>query len=419
MTRRALRRRRARVLGVVVLSVGAAAGCNVLTGMSDDYKLVECGGDCGADVGSPETSSSDGAVDGGQDVTPRGDAACTEGTSRCEDGKVVTCSGGSLVTTSCSSGTFCFEGACVTNRSCHGEAGAAPACGEAGTDDCCATGAVPGGSFRRSYDGVYATDAGNFAFLSAFELDDYEITVARFRAFVHARDENDGGLAGMGTQMHPPDVGSGASGISSGFTGWQSEFTTHLAPSTAALETALACDPTANYSPDPGHNDDRPMNCLSFYDALAFCIWDGGRLPTDAEWNYAAAGGDEQRVFPWSVPASDTTFDDQHAAWRCIPVPAGGCLEALVRPGLLSAGRGKWGQYDLSGNVTEWTLDPFCDFGACTNCVDTCPANTTARALRSEPLGGSTSASGFVVSARNPGDPTARYPDTGARCARK
>lgn len=66
-----------------------------------------------------------------------------------------------------------------------------------------------------------------------------------------------------------------------------------------------AFSPTQNY----------PINCVNWYEAYAFCIWDGGFLPTVAEWNYAAVGGSEYRFFPWSVPPEAIAIDCTYASY--------------------------------------------------------------------------------------------------------
>jgi formylglycine-generating enzyme required for sulfatase activity len=48
-----------------------------------------------------------------------------------------------------------------------------------------------------------------------------------------------------------------------------------------------------------GANEALPINCVHWYDAFQFCAWDGGWLPTEAEWEMAAAGGAENRRYPW------------------------------------------------------------------------------------------------------------------------
>jgi formylglycine-generating enzyme len=229
------------------------------------------------------------------------------------------------------------------------KAGTAPSCkelratcGAKGNDDCCKSLVVPGGTFNRGYDGILYKEANHPATVSDFYLDKYEITVGRFRAFVNA---------GLGTQTTPPAEGSGAHPKIAG-SGWSSRWNAQLALDTAGLKAALKCDAAfGTWTDTLGSNENKPIECLDWYTAFAFCAWDGGRLPTYAEWNYAASGGSEHRYYPWSVPPTSEAIDDSYAVYcggACIPQNVGSKSPK---------GDGKWGQSDLGGNAWEWTLD--------------------------------------------------------------
>jgi formylglycine-generating enzyme len=242
--------------------------------------------------------------------------------------------------------------------------------------------------------------------VSGFDLDVYEVTVGRFRVFVNA---------GKGTQANPPAAGDGAHPkINS--SGWDSTWNTNLAATTAALKTELACDAAyPAWTDTPGANETRPINCVTWYDAFAFCAWDGGRLPTEAEWNYAAAGGMDQRIYPWGA-----TIDATRASYNCGGAGPGkaNCTFANMLPvGSKPLGDGKWGHADLAGNVWEWTLDwsatPY-RLTTCNDCADLqVTANKTFR-------GGGFPNEDFyqVTSVRLEDTPLDRDYDVGFRCAR-
>jgi formylglycine-generating enzyme required for sulfatase activity len=260
---------------------------------------------------------------------------------------------------------------------------------------------VPGGTFYRGYDGVDYTDKSYPATVADFYLDKYMITVGRFRQFVNA---------GMGSQASPPASGAGAHPMIPG-SGWSSAWNTNLPANTASLK-AVKCIGNAylvNWTDTAGSNERQPMNCIDWYEAFAFCAWDGGRLATDAEWNYAASGGSEQRYYPWSSPATSTTIDDSYAVY------CGGSCSGTQNVGSKSPkGDGKWGQSDLAGNVWEWNLDWYASpyTNPCNNCADLTSASY--RVVR----GGyfDNGASYLRSASRNSDGPVSVY--VGARCAR-
>jgi formylglycine-generating enzyme required for sulfatase activity len=291
----------------------------------------------------------------------------------------------------------------------------APTCGPAGTSPCCASSVVSGGTFYRGFDvgtdGMFPIMA-NSATLSDFRLDTYEVTVGRFRQFVNA---------GMGTQATAPPPGAGARALNgmANQGGWDPTWNASLVANTAALIAGLSCDAQyQSWTDTPGANESLPINCITWFEAMAFCVWDGGFLPTDAEWNYAAVGGAAQRAFPWSSPASAVAIDCSDANYStgtttCVNPPNGG-----VNPvGSESPqGDGAWGQADLAGNLYEWNLDY--DSGSPINPCNDC-ANLVASAMRRVRGGYFFNLPALVRGATYSSDtPASRTNSTGVCCAR-
>jgi formylglycine-generating enzyme required for sulfatase activity len=237
--------------------------------------------------------------------------------------------------------------------------------------------------------------------VSDFNLDKYEITVGRFRVFVNA---------GLGTQNAPPAQGCGEHPKIAG-SGWSSRWNAHLAPDTAGLKAALKCDAVfGTWTDTPGNNENKPIECLDWYTAFAFCAWDGGRLPTYAEWNYAASGGSEHRYYPWSVPPTSETIDDSYAVY-------GPTTSTAVVGSRSPKGDAKWGQADLAGNVWEWSLDWYHGGVYAKNCVDCADFDDyTIRVIR----GGDfyTDAVNLLTTERLYHAPNQPDFGVGARCAR-
>jgi formylglycine-generating enzyme len=278
-------------------------------------------------------------------------------------------------------------------------------------ESCCTSLNVVGGTFLRSYDGATFTDAAHPATVSAFRLDKYEVTVGRFRRFVEAVVAGWGPPNGAGKHTHL-NGGTGLNGGTEG--GWDPSWTALLATTPAAWTTNLQCGyPYDTWTASAGADESLPINCENWYEAYAFCIWDGGFLPTEAEWNYAAAGGSDQRVYPWSNPPSAPTADYTYASYDCLGDSCS--FQDILFVGSDPTGDGKWGQSDLGGNVAEWNLDIQAPY---TTPCDDC-ASLGAGPNRSIRGGGFNSdLTGLLAAGRDANTPDTRNEIYGIRCAR-
>jgi formylglycine-generating enzyme required for sulfatase activity len=291
---------------------------------------------------------------------------------------------------------------------------------EANSESCCTSLEVPGGTFYRTY--TYYDDSpideADPATVSGFRLDKYLVTVGRFRQFVAAW--NAGWLPAAGSGKHTfLNGGNGLNAPGGGYEpGWVPTDNGNIAPTNANL----ACYNFPTWTNTAGTEENLPINCVNWYEAFAFCIWDGGFLPSEAEWGYAAAGGSEQREYPWG--STDPGRGFQYAIYDCYyPYPSGSncggavSVASIAPVGTAIAGAGLWGQLDMAGEVGEWNLDGYALYAnPCTDCADFTDA--LYRVYRGGNFDYLTAPVDLRGSSRSQGDPSGSVSFIGFRCAR-
>ena len=157
---------------------------------------------------------------------------------------------------------------------------------------------IPAGSYDGESDGDADEKPAHKVQISAFSMDEYEVTVRQYATFL----QESGG-------DRPAD--------------WKT------------------MNKTANQK--------RPVMGVDWADAARYCKWAGKRLPTEAEWEKAARGTDG-RLYPWgNDPPTPLHANYGKKEWNN--------YEALVPVGTLEAGKSPYGVYDMAGNVWEWVSD--------------------------------------------------------------
>ncbi len=215
---------------------------------------------------------------------------------------------------------------------------------------------LPGGEFLMGTDGDYGFSADGEGPAHAVRLDPFHIDVTtvtneQFNTFVNA--------TGYKTEAER--------------FGWSFVFQGHLTPQQQAAAERLRVvgsewwcrvdGATWRHPEGPGSNIkkrwDFPVVHVSWHDAAAYAAWAGKRLPTEAEWEYAARGGLVQKRFPWGdelepggkhlmnvwqgdFPEHNTATDGHYG-----PAPA------------KSFRANGHGLYQMTGNVWEWCWDWF------------------------------------------------------------
>ncbi len=182
--------------------------------------------------------------------------------------------------------------------------------------------------------------------LSAFYLDRHEVTNQDFQNFVDAK--------GYESTIQKKGEASGlvkTTGFFSGVT-WEIE----------SLEKATWEQPFGENGPSSAEQKSHPVVQVTWFDAKAYCQWVGKRLPTEAEWEYAARAGSETQHW-WG--------DESPGSRRVGNIPDVYSQTAYgLQPSFIDYDDGyertspvksfspnPWGLHDMSGNVWEWTAD--------------------------------------------------------------
>lgn len=170
-----------------------------------------------------------------------------------------------------------------------------------------------------------------------------------------------------------------------------------------------------NYYTDSAFNE-YPVVNIDWYKASTFCAWVGGRLPMEAEWEYAARGGQTGKRFPWGddVNCSRANYQSNVSDSYDNESSTGFCVGDTTK--VDSYAPNGFGLFDMAGNVWQWVFDWHETYSASAVTDPQGPASGYAKVVR----GGAFGLSGNMirVASRFSSLPNREDNDVGFRCAR-
>ena len=226
---------------------------------------------------------------------------------------------------------------------------------------------IPAGEFEMgSDDGLFPDESpGHDVRVSGFWMDATEVTNEAFRRFVEATDY-------VTTAERKPDWNELAKQLPPGTP--KPDDSILVAGSLTFAATGVVVpmnDPNAWWRWTPGANwrepegpgsdlrgrENHPVVHVSWEDANAYAAWAGKRLPTEAEWEWAASGGSSEASFPWGEEPLEEGATKANTWQGTFPA------KDLVEDGfertapVASFGPNAFGLHDMAGNVWEWCQD--------------------------------------------------------------
>jgi formylglycine-generating enzyme len=183
---------------------------------------------------------------------------------------------------------------------------------------------------------------------------------------------------------------------------------------------------TVTFRTNPAWGDDQqPIVNVTWNDAAAYCRWAGGRLPTEAEWEYAARAGEKRARYGNPDDIAWYAENSGRSPLNTVSIRAAGGNIREINPLMAPNGNGthpvgqkasnRWGLFDMLGNAHEWVADWLGNYQQASSTDPTGPATGERRVIRGSEFGGVPWL--LRLSLRSGDNPTHGDAANGFRCA--